>query len=97
MWEGLFQDSDTEDQVQIKEEAGKTWVKEANGRGLGPNSQGEASERESEARAGVTGINQVCRARIEARKLEHTKIFVIQAGGCSQLRLFLNRPAFISS
>lgn len=47
--EGLFQDPDTEDQVPIKEEAGKTWGKETNAEACNQ-IQREASEKESEAR-----------------------------------------------
>lgn len=56
-----------------------------------------APEKEGEARVGVTRINQICSARIEVGKMEHTKIILVQAGDSSPLKLFKNRPVLINS
>lgn len=95
---GLSQGPDSGDKVQTKEEGGKIWGQETKGRDLGQEATGgirkgqQVPESEWQGKIRYSG-------RIQAGKVEHTKIILIQAGECSQLKPFFkkNRVPFINS
>lgn len=84
--------------MQTKEEGGKIWGQETKGRDLGQEATGgirkgqQVPESEWQGKIRYSG-------RIQAGKVEHTKIILIQAGECSQLKPFFkkNRVPFINS